>query len=266
MKVALMPEVQNAATTPVIHFGGMRFNPLTVPQALAVLASRDPKAPFSPYVTPNVEHAYLRHRHADMDEASEAAVLSTNDSRVLLKLARLAGLELEFAPGAYIVPALFESTIKPDDPLSIIGGRPELAQAIREKFGLTNLVQHIPPMGLMQNEGAIAETVAFIAAHPSRFVFVSMGPPQSEQLCLRVMRDGRASGIGLCVGSSLAVLIGEVNAAPDWMERHSLVWLHRLAREPRRLWRRYLVRGMYGVWLCLKDIIAIRLGGRRAVA
>ena len=34
---------------------------------------------------------------------------------------------------------------------------------------------------------------------------------------------------------------GTVSRAPLWMRENGLEWLHRLASEPRRLWRRYLV-------------------------
>ena len=49
------------------------------------------------------------------------------------------------------------------------------------------------------------------------------------------------------------------------MENAGLVWLYRLAREPRRLFRRYLVNDVIGLGLGLIDVAAIRLGRRRAV-
>ena len=48
------------------------------------------------------------------------------------------------------------------------------------------------------------------------------------------------------------------------MENAGLVWLYRLAREPRRLFRRYLINDIIGLGLGLMDVAAIRLGRRRA--
>lgn len=101
--------------------------------------------------------------------------------------------------------------------------------------------------------------VEFVVAHPARFVFIAMGPPQSEKLCLRIIEDGRSTGLGLCIGSSITTLIGRTPPAPQWMEDRGLVWLYRLLREPGRLWRRYLVRGLYGLGLGLIDSLALRL-------
>jgi N-acetylglucosaminyldiphosphoundecaprenol N-acetyl-beta-D-mannosaminyltransferase len=40
------------------------------------------------------------------------------------------------------------------------------------------------------------------------------------------------------------------------MQRAGLEWLHRLAREPRRLWRRYLIGNTRFVWLVAKQILS----------
>ena len=132
------------------------------------------------------------------------------------------------------------------------------------QFGLTRVAHHNPPMGFIHDADAVRAAVDFVAAHPGRFVFVAMGPPQSEKFCQRIIDDGRATGLGLCIGSSITTLTGRTPSAPRWMEDRGLVWLYRLAREPGRLWRRYLVRGLYGLGLGLIDSVAFRLGLKSA--
>ena len=248
-----------------VRFAGLRFTPLTVEDAVAALANRPPDAPFDVVVTPNAEHAFLKRGNPEFVACSDACFVSTNDSRVLRRAAYLAGLELEFAPGAYVVAELFKSVIGPKTPITIIGCAPEIVASLTAQFGLEQVNHHNPPMGMIRNPQAVADAIDYIAAHPAPFIFVAMGPPQSEQFCQRVIEDGRATGIGLCIGSSLSVLTRTSNPAPDWMERSGLVWLYRLVTEPRRLWKRYLVRGVYSLGLSARDIIAIRLGLRRAV-
>lgn len=247
-----------------VRFAGLRFTPMTTAEATEALAGRDPSAPFTAFVTPNVEHAFLRRRDPIFAACGDTCFISTNDSRVMRRAGRLAGLELEFAPGAYVIRDLFERFVAADTPMTLIGGTPELAQSLRDAYGLTAFNQHIPPMGFIHDPAAVAEAVRYVVEHPARYVFVAMGPPQSEVFCQHVAADGRATGLGLCIGSSLLVLTGVSHPAPDWMENSGLVWLYRLVREPRRLWRRYLVRGLMGVGLCARDILAIRLGLRRA--
>ncbi len=257
---------ESAAALPVFHFAGLRINPLTVDQTIAALTARDPAAPFATYTTPNIEHIYHRHRNAEFDQACESSFLSTNDSRILHRFGKLAGLEFQFAPGAYVVDRLFRQTIRPDDALCVIGGDQDLMDRVRTQFGLKQLAHHVPPMGMIRNDDAVRAAIDFIVAHPGRYVFIAMGPPQSEQFCRRVIADGRATGIGLCIGSSFTVLTGQINPAPAWMEKSGMVWLYRLIKEPSRLWRRYLVRGVYGVGRCVGAALAVRLGGGQSVA
>jgi exopolysaccharide biosynthesis WecB/TagA/CpsF family protein len=248
-----------------VRFAGLRFTPLTVEAAVTALASRPAAAKFDVFITPNAEHAFLKRGNPEFIACSDEAFVSTNDSRVLRRAAYLAGIELEFAPGAYVVADLFRSVIDPDTPITIIGCEPDIVARLVEHFGLKRVNHHNPPMGMIRNPQAVTAAIEYIVAHPAPFVFVAMGPPQSEQFCQRVIEDGRATGIGLCIGSSLSVLTRTTNPAPDWMEQSGLVWLYRLATEPKRLWKRYLVRGVYSLGLSARDIIAIRLGLRRAV-
>lgn len=250
---------------PEIRFAGLRFTPLTVEAAVAALAGRPATAPFDVFITPNAEHAFLKRGNPEFIACSDTAFVSTNDSRVLRRAAYLAGIELEFAPGAYVVADLFKTAIGPQTPITIIGCEPDIVARLVQQFGLQRVNHHNPPMGMIRKPQAVADAIDYIAAHPAPFVFVAMGPPQSEQFCQRVIEDGRATGIGLCIGSSLSVLTRTSNPAPDWMEQSGLVWLYRLVTEPKRLWKRYLVRGVYSLGLSARDIIVIRLGLRPAV-
>jgi N-acetylglucosaminyldiphosphoundecaprenol N-acetyl-beta-D-mannosaminyltransferase len=265
MNISVRPPL-TAPVPPSVHFGGLRFTPLTVQDTVAALAARPVDMPFVTYVTPNAEHAWLRHSDAEFDHCCENAWLSTNDSRVLRKAARLAGIELEFAPGSYVVDALFAEVIQPGDPLTIIGGDERVIDILRKTFALSAVSHHNPPMGFIRDSDAVSAAIDFVAAHPARFVFVAMGPPQSEKFCQRVIEDGRATGIGLCIGSSINMITGQSPRAPDWMENAGMVWLYRLVREPRRLWQRYLVRGFFGLGLAIRDIAAFRTGRRSPAA
>jgi N-acetylglucosaminyldiphosphoundecaprenol N-acetyl-beta-D-mannosaminyltransferase len=70
-------------------------------------------------------------------------------------------------------------------------------------------------------------------------VFVSLGCPKQE-LWMAAHR-GRVHAVMVGVGAAFDFHAGDVARAPLWMQKSGLEWLHRLASEPRRLWRRYLV-------------------------
>lgn len=53
----------------------------------------------------------------------------------------------------------------------------------------------------------------------------------------------------LAVGAAFAFHAGQLAQAPPTMQRMGLEWLYRLAREPKRLWRRYCYLNPYYLWL-----------------
>jgi N-acetylglucosaminyldiphosphoundecaprenol N-acetyl-beta-D-mannosaminyltransferase len=85
-------------------------------------------------------------------------------------------------------------------------------------------------------EGDVVELVR--AARPD-VLFVGMGSP-AQELFLDENLERLGVPFSLGVGGSFDHVAGHVRRAPVWMQRAGLEWLDRLAREPRRLWRRYL--------------------------
>jgi N-acetylglucosaminyldiphosphoundecaprenol N-acetyl-beta-D-mannosaminyltransferase len=57
------------------------------------------------------------------------------------------------------------------------------------------------------------------------------------------------------VGGSFDHLSGRKPRAPRWMQRAGLEWLHRLLREPRRLWRRYLIGNTAFIALVIRQAL-----------
>jgi exopolysaccharide biosynthesis WecB/TagA/CpsF family protein len=106
-----------------------------------------------------------------------------------------------------------------------------------------DILQHVPPMGMLKKPGAMRDAEAFVRETRARFALLAVAMPQQEILALRVAQAGGAVGVGLCIGASLDFLTGRKARAPLWMQKASLEWLHRLLSEPGRLWRRYLIEG-----------------------
>jgi exopolysaccharide biosynthesis WecB/TagA/CpsF family protein len=239
---------------PMQRIGGVRFDSLDLDQAVQRIAERPAGAPFDYVSTPNAEFIEWAHRRPEFMTVLDDAFISTNDSRVLARAARLRGKTLCFAPGSYIVRELFERRlIRADDTLTVLGGTKEMMDIIVGRYGLTALRQHIPPMGFINNSAAVAQAVAFVQLHPARFVFIAMGAPQSDLLAARIKQAGRATGLGLNIGSSLGTLAGLNARTPDWMENSGLVWLYRLMKEPRRLARRYLGPSLWGLVRAVRE-------------
>lgn len=202
-----------------------------------------PHGRFAYVVTPNVDHVVGLAAEPARRPLYDKAWLLLNDSRILAKLAKHAGITLPTATGADLAERLFDDVIDRHEPITIIGGEDETIAALTHRYGLTDVRWHRAPMGLKHKPGAIVRAAAFAAAQPSRFTFLCVGAPQQEMIAYAIAQHGDARGVGLCIGAALDFLSGRASRAPRWMRNAGLEWLHRLLSEPRRLWKRYLVDG-----------------------
>jgi N-acetylglucosaminyldiphosphoundecaprenol N-acetyl-beta-D-mannosaminyltransferase len=108
----------------------------------------------------------------------------------------------------------------------------------REFPGVVLAGMHAPQFGtgICRNDEA---EVAAINASGANVVFIGLGCPKQEKWMAAHRESVKAVMIG--VGAAFDYHAGTVRRAPVWLQDHGLEWLYRLASEPRRLLRRYLV-------------------------
>ena len=226
-----------------VDFLDLSFDRLTFKQVKSRLRATTAAAPFSYIVTPNVDHMVRLHREPELRPLYEAADLCLCDSRVLRLLARLSGIELPLVAGSDLSADLFEKVIKPGDRIAVIGATPEFLERLRGRYPSVEFLHHVPPMGLRKNAKARHKAAQFLASAEARFAFITVGSPQQEMIASETRQLPGAGGVALCVGAGLEFLTGDQKRAPHGFQRLGLEWAHRLATNPRRLWRRYLVEG-----------------------
>ena len=78
---------------------------------------------------------------------------------------------------------------------------------------------------------------------PFRFCFLAIGSPQQEIIAQKLKGRGVARGLALCIGASIDFITGAEKRAPLWIRKSGFEWVFRLVQNPRRLAKRYLVRG-----------------------
>ena len=241
------------------EFLGLRFDRLTIEEALTTVS--DPRADeqFRYVVTPNVDHVIRLETTNDPEihAAYAQADLSLCDSQVLRLLAAPFGIRLSAVPGSDLVLRLIPTVIRPNDRVVLVGGDAEVEAGLRALLPIAQIASHFPPMGMLHDPAAMATALAFVENHPAEYILLCCGSPQQELIAYRCRQGRKAHGTALCIGAGVDFLVDRKRRAPLVMRRVGLEWLHRLLSEPRRLWRRYLVRGPMIVvvlwrWLILR--------------
>jgi len=226
-----------------VDFLDLEFDRLTFGQVKKRLRKVTAATPYGYIVTPNVDHMVRLRREPELRAFYEGAELCLCDSRVLRLLARLSGIKLPLVAGSDLAASLLKEVIKAGDRIAVVGATPAFLDRLRERYPGVDFLHHAPPMGLRSNAKARNEAAAFIASAKARFSFITVGSPQQEMIAHEAGALPGASGVALCIGAGLEFLTGDQKRAPRLMQRLGLEWAHRLATNPRRLARRYLVEG-----------------------
>lgn len=95
-----------------------------------------------------------------------------------------------------------------------------------------------------------------IADSGAGVVFVSLGCPKQEKWMSA--HRGRIPAVMIGVGAAFDYHAGTLSRAPAWMRDSGFEWLHRLASEPRRLWKRYLVTNTLFTVRALSQLVGRR--------
>ncbi len=230
----------NSVKSEVVH----TIDNFDLPQFLKVAAAYGTDR-FGFVVTPNVDHMIRFHDDPAFRDLYRAAAFVLLDSRCC----RPCDPDHDWRTVAGVCRVGSDrGTVLPDD----CPGRPHRADRRQQRTGRTacpevwtaGLQHYNPPMGFIHDPAEVEACLQFVERHsPFRYCFLAVGSPQQEMVAHSLASRGVARGLALCIGASLNFLTGMERRAPVWMQKAGLEWFFRLSQNPRRLARRYLLRG-----------------------
>jgi N-acetylglucosaminyldiphosphoundecaprenol N-acetyl-beta-D-mannosaminyltransferase len=106
--------------------------------------------------------------------------------------------------------------------------------------GLEVVGTDCPPLHFEKHPETLNAVLSRLANARPQVVFVGLGAPKQEYFIDQHIRPLRIS-VAVGVGGTFEMISGRVPRAPSWIRRIGMEWCYRLLREPRRLWRRYLI-------------------------
>lgn len=142
-------------------------------------------------------------------------------------------------------------------PIFLYGATEKTLQILRtrvaEEFpGIQIAGTYSPPFRPLTAEED-EQVVEMINSSGATTVWVSLGCPKQEKWM--AAHRGRIRAVMIGVGAAFDYHAGTIQRAPLWMQRNGLEWLHRLASEPRRLWKRYLVTNTLFIVLSFRQLL-----------
>jgi len=272
---ALFPVTRSAdadaalAQAPHAEFLSLPF--CLLPQAdVVALVIAQCGAPYRYVVTPNAHHIVSAHdAPAHLLPLYREAWLSLCDSRIVRALARLDRRALPLVTGSDLVAALLDTLDGPNRAQHrkriLVVGPPHGTEAALRAAYPNVAFEIMPAPGALAQNAELRGAVARACVNRQwDIALLCVGCPAQELIARQIAELGCKSGVALCVGASIDFLTGTRARAPLWLRRLSLEWAYRLAQEPRRLWRRYLVESPKILRIYLKQRLA-RVPSRRPV-
>ncbi|MEP7455804.1 WecB/TagA/CpsF family glycosyltransferase [Phyllobacterium sp. SB3] len=159
--------------------------------------------------------------------------------------------------GTDFTPAILQAETNPLR-VGLIGAKPDVVQKAADRF------KEIAPQHDIRvisdgffsanNESDVLQSLKDFAPH---ILLVAMGVPRQEMFMAQRLSPEHCT-LAFGVGALFDFMAGVVPRAPPLVQKLRFEWLYRLAQEPARLWRRYIV----GNPLFLLRVMRAKLRGR----
>ncbi len=243
------PDDSESADVPVSFVLGLPFHRVTMSETLTwcleILGSRRQ----STVVTANLDFALRASEDAGLRHFIFRSGRVLCDGLPVVWLSRLLGVPLpERVAGSDLVPKLLQTCAEHGFGVFFLGSSETVlaraAEVSRERYpGLRLSGYWSPPTSPIENwpNADIARTIRDAGTD---LLLVALGCPKQERW-LEAFLPATGASLGIGVGASLDFLAGTQVRAPRFLHPLGLEWLWRMAKDPRRLSKRYLLDALF---------------------
>ncbi len=117
-----------------------------------------------------------------------------------------------------------------------------------EVYPHLRVVTYSPPYKPEFSDDDNRAIIAAINAALPDLLWIGMTAPKQEKWTYAHWSELHIDCHVGTVGAVFDFFAGTVERAPLWWQRHGLEWLYRLIKEPRRMWRRYIIGNVLFLW------------------
>ena len=214
-------------------------------------------------VTPNAQHLVLLESDLYLRKIFSEAAMVVPDGISLVYASKLLGKPLkERVTGVDLFQGLCGRAAESGLRVFLLGGRRGAAEQAAAKLklvypGLIVAGTCCPPFGFHRDEMGLGDVARAVLDARPHILFVALGAPKQEYW---IYEHGRNLGVPLSIGigGSFEMVGGMTRRAPLWVQQAGLEWLFRVAVEPRRLWKRYLIGNAQFLSIVLRQAVSRR--------
>ena len=148
-----------------------------------------------------------------------------------------------------------------------LGAAEGVAERLKEKLetqnpGLNVVGTYSPPYAETYSYEENNKMIKMINEVKPNVLWVSLTAPKQDYWIYDHF-DKLEVNIAIGVGAAFDVVVGDINRSPEWMQKYGLEWFYRLIKEPKRLYRRYLIEAPKFIPLVLIQAFKERVLGQK---
>lgn len=197
------------------------------------------------YVCVTNVHVVMEAQTSDhLKKVLNNSLLTVPDGRPSVWIGRSGGhAEMDQVGGPDLILKVCEMSSRKGYTQFFYGGQPGVAEQLREEMcrrypGLKVVGTYSPPFRPLRVEEEEELRTQFARLKPD-ITWIGLGAPKQELFMAEYLQRLDTT-IMIGVGAAFDMHTGRTKDAPQWVKRAGFAWFHRLAQEPRRLWKRYL--------------------------
>ncbi|UMB60801.1 WecB/TagA/CpsF family glycosyltransferase [Lutibacter sp. A80] len=183
-------------------------------------------------------------------------VLLPDGTSIVLAAKLLANKKITKIAGWDIHQYLLEQANKKEQKVFYLGASNNTLEIIKKKlsqeFPNIKVATYSPPYKTVFTQQDNNEMLAQVNAFSPDILFVGMTAPKQEKWVYKHKNTINATVI-CSIGAVFDFYAGNVQRAPKWMLNLGLEWLFRLLKEPKRMWRRYLIGNTQFIYYVFKE-------------
>lgn len=197
-------------------------------------------------VTPNVDHIVKLSNDEEFMNVYNNADIVVTDGMPLVWYSKIIKKPIvEKISGSDLFPKVCEMASNKGYKIFLLGAADGIAEIAKKKLenkysGLNIVGTYSPKYGFEKNQEEINKILHIVNEKKPDILAVGLGAPKQEKFIYKYKNKLRVP-ISLAIGASIDFEAGNMKRAPKWMQNSGLEWFYRLMKEPRRMFKRYII-------------------------
>lgn len=199
----------------------------------------------------NVHTTVTSFEEPDYCAVQNGGIMAIPDGGPLSTVGRKRGHKnMQRTTGPSLMGEIFKITAEKGYRHFFYGSKQETLDLLEEKLnenypGIQIAGMYSPPFRPLTDEEDAAAIKMINDAKPD-FVWVGLGAPKQENWM--AAHQGKLDGLMIGVGAGFDYYAGNIQRAPQWMQKWNLEWVYRLIQDPKRLFQRYWHTNTSFIW------------------